>query len=334
MRAFVVGLATLLVLATSAATAHAATCGDGTIETPEQCDDGGVASGDGCSATCTVECPSLDGSWLAETTAPGGQEDTWLIDEGEGGVLAIQSSFESMTGTRTPLGGLSEIFIDPETSPFLLSGSMSTCDQIDLTIDLLPWLITLTRQVVEPPGCDDALALTRTKIDLSGLTSPAGEQSLVATGRITLPPGYVYHPEQTGMQILLEDLGSGDASVFDVTHETRPVPSYPGETCFARGEGWRRESYKSIFKPGDPAECRLGDADVFTLRLADLRRRGPEIGFTLRVRKASIAAPVGPVRLTLAFGTTAEALEAARCGDPQPVLSCVRSANQKRMQCR
>jgi cysteine-rich repeat protein len=33
----------------------AARCGDGVITAPETCDDGGTASGDGCSATCTVE---------------------------------------------------------------------------------------------------------------------------------------------------------------------------------------------------------------------------------------------------------------------------------------
>jgi cysteine-rich repeat protein len=30
-------------------------CGNGTIQSPEQCDDGNVLAGDGCSATCTVE---------------------------------------------------------------------------------------------------------------------------------------------------------------------------------------------------------------------------------------------------------------------------------------
>lgn len=34
---------------------RAVTCGDGFTDAPEQCDDGGAASGDGCSAACTVE---------------------------------------------------------------------------------------------------------------------------------------------------------------------------------------------------------------------------------------------------------------------------------------
>jgi cysteine-rich repeat protein len=42
----------------------AATCGDGAVEAPEQCDDGGTANGDGCSAACLVE-----GCWTC-TGAP------------------------------------------------------------------------------------------------------------------------------------------------------------------------------------------------------------------------------------------------------------------------
>jgi cysteine-rich repeat protein len=34
---------------------HVSDCGDGTIVSPEQCDDGGTAPGDGCDTTCQVE---------------------------------------------------------------------------------------------------------------------------------------------------------------------------------------------------------------------------------------------------------------------------------------
>ena len=33
------------------------TCGDGIVQAPEQCDDGGYVSGDGCSSECTIEVP-------------------------------------------------------------------------------------------------------------------------------------------------------------------------------------------------------------------------------------------------------------------------------------
>lgn len=54
-----------------------ATCGNGTIETPEACDDGNTTAGDGCSSTCTLEplpagidaCP---GASITFAGAPGG----------------------------------------------------------------------------------------------------------------------------------------------------------------------------------------------------------------------------------------------------------------------
>jgi cysteine-rich repeat protein len=53
------------------------TCGNGSLETPEECDDGNMAAGDGCSATCTLEaapagidaCP---GAAITLAGAPGG----------------------------------------------------------------------------------------------------------------------------------------------------------------------------------------------------------------------------------------------------------------------
>jgi cysteine-rich repeat protein len=38
---------------------HECVCGNGIIEDGETCDDGNVTSGDGCSATCTVETPPV-----------------------------------------------------------------------------------------------------------------------------------------------------------------------------------------------------------------------------------------------------------------------------------
>ncbi|KAL1503456.1 hypothetical protein AB1Y20_011941 [Prymnesium parvum] len=49
----------------------AAACGNGQLEHAEGCDDGGTADGDGCSATCQVECGWLCSEAVSETgTAP------------------------------------------------------------------------------------------------------------------------------------------------------------------------------------------------------------------------------------------------------------------------
>lgn len=54
-------------------------CGNGTLETPEQCDDGNTVSGDGCSDVCTIEPICGDG-----TLDPGEECDDGNLDEGDG----------------------------------------------------------------------------------------------------------------------------------------------------------------------------------------------------------------------------------------------------------
>ena len=52
------GLAAILFLAAcTSSSSNNGVCGDGTVDSGEQCDDGNTVSGDGCSATCTIEAP-------------------------------------------------------------------------------------------------------------------------------------------------------------------------------------------------------------------------------------------------------------------------------------
>lgn len=53
-------------------------CGNGTVESPEQCDDGGTAAGDGCSAACEKEGPSCDA--VAGSSVIGSRTVTVAID--------------------------------------------------------------------------------------------------------------------------------------------------------------------------------------------------------------------------------------------------------------
>jgi uncharacterized protein (TIGR03382 family) len=55
--------------------APSATCGNGTVDTGETCDDGNTTAGDGCSATCqdeTTMTPGDDGGCCSTGTKPGG----------------------------------------------------------------------------------------------------------------------------------------------------------------------------------------------------------------------------------------------------------------------
>lgn len=55
-------------------------CGDGAVQTPEECDDGGTAAGDGCSATCQLEDTSAVCAGMP--TTPGTGIDSELVAGG------------------------------------------------------------------------------------------------------------------------------------------------------------------------------------------------------------------------------------------------------------
>ena len=48
-------------LCTATCSTRSPVCGDGFVAAPEQCDDGNLSSGDGCSAACTIEVPPACG---------------------------------------------------------------------------------------------------------------------------------------------------------------------------------------------------------------------------------------------------------------------------------
>jgi hypothetical protein len=70
------------------------------------------------------------------------------------------------------------------------------------------------------------------------------------------------------------------------------------------------------------------------LQLRDRRSRGGDVALTLRAKDARIVRPLGPLRITLALGTSRDALVAASCGNARPVLTCVTAGNAKRLRCR
>jgi cysteine-rich repeat protein len=46
-------------------------CGNGAVTPPEECDDGGTVSGDGCSASCELGCPATPDAGCVSTFAKG-----------------------------------------------------------------------------------------------------------------------------------------------------------------------------------------------------------------------------------------------------------------------
>lgn len=98
------------VLASLAAICDTVACGDGNVDTGEECDDAGVVAGDGCSSTCTVEagwacsgdpsvCVSLCGNDLVDT---GEECDDGGVVAGDGcsAACAVETGF-FCTGTSS-----------------------------------------------------------------------------------------------------------------------------------------------------------------------------------------------------------------------------------------
>lgn len=78
-------------------------CGNGVVETGEECDDGGTADGDGCSATCRSETPGTDGGVTSDgggAPSDGGTSDDGGSDSGDGG---CGCSMTSAPGSALPL---------------------------------------------------------------------------------------------------------------------------------------------------------------------------------------------------------------------------------------
>jgi len=74
-----------------------ATCGNGVLERPEECDDANTSDGDGCSATCTLE-PMPDGIDTCTIQVPG-LPDGGLVDAPGGALIAFTG--DETTGPLT-----------------------------------------------------------------------------------------------------------------------------------------------------------------------------------------------------------------------------------------
>jgi cysteine-rich repeat protein len=120
-------LAALALGALSPLTARAAACGDGVQDAGESCDDGNVVDGDGCSATCQVECDDSDGDGWCDASdncpsvANPFQIDTDADGEGDACDVSCQDvvddgdSYIDSTHPGTNFGGLQTMIV--QSSP-------------------------------------------------------------------------------------------------------------------------------------------------------------------------------------------------------------------------
>ncbi len=162
--------------------------------------------------------------------------------------------------------------------------------------------------------CSNPAAWFDASIRLKKLSNGAGKQGLVLRGSAFFPSG---SPAvlSDGAQILVEDLGSGGAALFDLSQATAPVPASAVAGCDTR-DGWKVKSSKVKYrnKSGalDVPFCTPGSANG--LRAIRYRTKTTEdVDLAVKASRATIATPVGPLRATLVFGDSGGAGISGKC---------------------
>jgi hypothetical protein len=166
------------------------------------------------------------------------------------------------------------------------------------------------------PLCTDGGALVGVQMTFGRVTSPPGGQSLKVKGSLFFAQGTPVASFAEGAQVLVEDVGAGSAALLEVTAATVPIPSSAAPVC-GPADGWKvtpkTTTYRNSSGAVDAPACTPGSA-AGVRQLKYKPRSSRDVTFQLNARDATIATPVGPVRLTLVLGDTAGASAAGECG--------------------
>ncbi len=163
--------------------------------------------------------------------------------------------------------------------------------------------------------CTNPAYVTEASVDLRRLDGGAGGQQMTLRGSLFFPGGTPAALD-AGAQILVEDVGSGDAAIFDLTEATTPVPASGDPACDSR-DAWKGSSSKTMYRNKSGAlgapTCAPGSANG--LSKIQYRVGGDtDVSFSIKTKRSTIAVPVGPLRVTLVLGDTAAAGDAGECG--------------------
>jgi hypothetical protein len=124
--------------------------------------------------------------------------------------------------------------------------------------------------------------------------------------------------------VLVEDVGNGNAALYDVTETTTPIPSSSAPACDP-ADGWtvgpKTTAYRNASGSMDAPACTAGSA-AGVRQLKYKPRSARDVAFVLTARNTLVFPPVGPVRLTLVLGDDGAASAAGHCGISAE-LACV-----------
>jgi len=167
------------------------------------------------------------------------------------------------------------------------------------------------------PVCIGGTTISKAMLTVKKLGDPPGNEALAMKGTLDFPAGFPagVDPSTKGAQLLIEDLGSGNAAVFDLTYRSTAIPpGAPGTGCNPK-DGWKKLAYKNVSGALDPPTCTARSADgLVALRFKDKRTRSKGIAFTAKAKNAQLPVLVGPARITVVLGGTVTESEAGECG--------------------
>jgi hypothetical protein len=182
--------------------------------------------------------------------------------------------------------------------------------------------------------CTGGGSLQSPQITLTRLGGTPGDDNLQLKAKLFFPDGIpVAAPYTSGAQVLIEDLGSGNATVFELSEaNTDPIPPASAGTCDARRDVWKGTPSTTQYKNGstalDPPACTAGTARGLFL-LSYRPRSTRDLDVQLKAKKASLGTVVGPLRATFVMGATQADGDAGRCAISAPV-ACRATPNSLR----
>jgi hypothetical protein len=154
-------------------------------------------------------------------------------------------------------------------------------------------------------------------VKVGKLRTAAGDETWALAGTLALPPAAAtapFAPAESGLQLLVEDLGAPGAPVVDLTATTGPIPAgVPGTGCDPK-DGWTKLAYRNRSNAIDPPTCTPKSANgLQSIRLKDRRARNKGIALRIKGKGATLPVPTGPLRVTLVLGATPTAGASGAC---------------------
>ena len=172
--------------------------------------------------------------------------------------------------------------------------------------------------------CTAGGSLLSPQITLTKLGGTPGDDTLQLKAKLFFAQGIpVAAPYTNGAQVLIEDLGSGNAAVFELSEaNTDAIPPASAGACDARRDFWKSTPSSTQYKNGstalDPPSCTAGSSrGLFLLKYRPRTTR--DVDVQLKAKKASLGTVVGPLRATLVMGATQADGDAGRCAISAPV---------------